>query len=710
MPNQRIISILAFSLVIVACKPRGDQSIVLADTAPAFSKEDFDKVSKFFESYCVECHGEGGEAGFTFANDMPKLASSALIKKDKPETSKIWQRMSSKSMPPSEASAFPSDEEKEIVLKWIAAGTPLTFGTATGGGRKFFLANQMLDSIAADLLKLPQADRKFMRYLTLRNLYNQSSGGVPLIKDEQLFAFRNGLSFLVNSLHWRKEVTPLTVVANTEKTVLRLDLRRYSSTVGELERLGIRGLAPSSSSWSYAKGYGLTSDAWDYLVVNDPYKISYEGKKAKFIREQTGVEFPFMRGDIFTFLASRSHNAKKPETFKFAYYQILGIEGNFEEFNRAIFGRSISEQLQDGNTSVIRSGFAVSGVSDHNRLLERHVIPSYQASVGNEAAYWLSYDFGGSIGNQHLESHPLGPKSAFQAINGGKRVFSHDGGEVIFSLPNGLHAYMLFTSAGSLLDEGPVNIVRDKKRIVVLNGVSCMDCHKMGMLEKTDTVRAHIDENRDEYTAEELEILDRLYRPLSDTQTLSNQFAYDTKTYLQAKAKTVADKDLFQGAQKYNEAIASGVPDLHDLFVSDVSTAIAASEVDLDEASFKSSLKDTPELRQILGAFLTDGKIVKRETFREFFPQLVKGLDLAKVDSTAGAIALCQGCSVKCQAQIFTPQASPLSPALFEAESKLSEGAARDGALKKCDARLSEGLKTAGYHCKVTKQCVVQNP
>lgn len=703
---KTLVGILTLLMVVTACKMRSTASKVRAFDPSAFSKNDYDTLQKFFQSHCVECHSEGGEGGFSTADNVPKLAESPIVLKGNPDSSRLWQRLAAKTMPPTEASSFPSEDEKQIVQRWIAAGAPLTFG-GDANSRKFLSAGSMLDAIAADLASLPAGDRPFTRYLTIRNLYNQRAGGVSLIKDEQLLAFRNGLSFLVNSLHWRKEVSPLAAVAGSDGTVLRLDLRKYSSTVGELDKLGIRGLATTSNAWTYDQGYGLTTSAWDSLIANDPYKVAYQGEAADAIRTQTGTLFPFMRGDIFVFLSSRSHNGDKPETFKFSYYRILGIDGNFENTNKAIFGRTIEDQLRRGDTNVVRSGFADSGVSDHNRLLERHKIPAYKADGGREAAYWLSYDFGGSVGNQHLESHPLGPRSAFGDIAGGRHAFSHDGGEVIFSLPNGLHAYMLFTAAGKLLDEGPINIVRDKKRAVVLNGISWMDCHKLGMIPKPDTVRFHIDENRAQYAEEEFAILKRLYR--QDPVVLTTQFEYDTSTYLHAKAKTKVDADQFNDEQAYNEAIALGIPDMHDLFVTDVTVAVAASEVDIDEAAFKASLESTPELRKILAAFLTGGKIVKRETFREFFPKIVSGLNLDRVAPNEERGNLCDGCSVVCKAQVFTIQNTVLSSSSFEGESTQSEPAARESALQRCNDRLTDGLRASGYHCKVVNECTVKS-
>ena len=87
--------------------------------------------------------------------------------------------------------------------------------------------------------------------------------------------------------------------------------------------------------------------------------------------------------------------------------------------------------------SVWRAGFSESKVSSNNRVVERHT-----SSYG---AYWKSYDFAGSVGKQNIFVHPIS--------------FVHDGGEVVFSLPNGLQAYYLSDSKSNRLDVAPIDIV-----------------------------------------------------------------------------------------------------------------------------------------------------------------------------------------------------------------------------------------------------------
>jgi hypothetical protein len=66
-------------------------------------------------------------------------------------------------------------------------------------------------------------------------------------------------------------------------------------------------------------------------------------------------------------------------------------------------------------------------------------------------------------------------------------AFAHDGGEIIFSLPNGLQAYMLVDGNDQRIDIGPQAVVRDPNQLSgsfeIVNGVSCMGCHKQGMID-----------------------------------------------------------------------------------------------------------------------------------------------------------------------------------------------------------------------------------
>ena len=107
-------------------------------------------------------------------------------------------------------------------------------------------------------------------------------------------------------------------------------------------------------------------------------------------------------------------------------------------------------------------------------MIERH--------ASRSGYLWTSYDFAGSRGNQNLFAFPLGP---------GPNGFQHDGGETIFSLPNGFQGYYLSSATGARIDKGPTTMVRDpsRKDSAVTTGISCMGCHDQGLRKARDEVR-----------------------------------------------------------------------------------------------------------------------------------------------------------------------------------------------------------------------------
>ncbi len=86
---------------------------------------------------------------------------------------------------------------------------------------------------------------------------------------------------------------------------------------------------------------------------------------------------------------------------------------------------------------------------------------------------------------------PLGPR--FPGNRFEDQAFVQAGGEVIFHLPNGLQGYMLARADDTRLD-GPaaIAIVRNHKETSgtpeVVNGLSCIACHKTGMKTFQDEI------------------------------------------------------------------------------------------------------------------------------------------------------------------------------------------------------------------------------
>src|SRR5262249_41207164 len=138
-----------------------------------------------------------------------------------------------------------------------------------------------------------------------------------------------------------------------------------------------------------------------------------------------------------------------------------------------------------GAGRLARAAFTGSGVSRNNRVVERQ-----RARYG---AYWKSYDFKSSVGTGNVLRLPLGPNFAGNPF-APELAFEQAGGEIIFNLPNGLQGYLLVDAKGKRIDEAPADIVEDASRTsgsgIIVNGLSCMACHKNGMIgDFRDVVR-----------------------------------------------------------------------------------------------------------------------------------------------------------------------------------------------------------------------------
>jgi hypothetical protein len=250
---------------------------------------------------------------------------------------------------------------------------------------------------------------------------------------------------------------------------------------------------------------------------------------------------------------------------------------------------------------VIRAGFNSSGVSRNNRLVERHTSPF--------GAYWKSYDFASNTGRQNLFGHPLGPGV-------GTTRFRHDGGEIIFSLPNGLQAYLLVDAQGNRIDKGPTAIVSDPKRPdrAVENGISCMSCHAKGMIEKADQIREHVEKSEKGFFKSERELILALYPP---KDKLFEAYREDAERFRQSVEATGGHL----GATEPISALAVR-------FEGELDLTLAAAEVGLPPDAFVLGVQKNALLQRFLGNLKVDGGTVQRTTFNETFARAIGELQL----------------------------------------------------------------------------------
>jgi hypothetical protein len=410
------------------------------------------KVHWIFANRCGQCHEGDYEpelhgtvslmSFFTERDDSGTiLLAEAVLDRVVRDHTDSERMPKSKGEPGEKGFRAPLTEAETAVLKeWVEAGKPKEVK------RDFISQSDVLKAILDDLNTASETQRSFFRYLTLSNLSNQTdAGGGALIPD--LDPHRAAVGKLINSLSTNAKITVPKAI-DEAKTIYRIDLRDYN--------------------WN--------EEQWEEIVSYYPYgMIGIDRQKENLIAKHTGSPMAYLRADWFTFAASQ------PPLYDQILDKLLGIDENLEGGDvhiqlDAALGVDRVENLREGR--AMRAGFQYSGVSGANRLIERHELGSHQG------AYWVSYDFTPlSAERTHdLTLAPLGPVAA-GLTDDHEHMFNHDGGEMIYHLPNGLQGYMLTTHDGKRLDRAPIEIVQDDNRQdkVILNGISCMACHDKGM-------------------------------------------------------------------------------------------------------------------------------------------------------------------------------------------------------------------------------------
>jgi hypothetical protein len=411
-----------------------------------------DQGYTFLKQYCYRCHGIDFKVPKYNVLDRDILIAKRgkdekpYITPGKPEESEIWERAGGddRDMPPSKPK--PSKEDRDLLKKWILAGAPFPGGEKE---RPFKSEKDILSAIQNHLRhKINRPDRRFQRYFTLTHLHNNKT-----VREDDLRLYRAALSKVANSLSWETAIVVPEPI-DKEGTIFHVDLRQLG--------------------WD-------RHDLWRAILKVYPYGLDYEDSQdetmqdlAKEVYDMTSSHVPYLRADWFIATASRPP----------LYHTLLELPTHAQELERKL---NVNIPKNFRNDKIARAGLTTSGVSRQNRLVERH------AASGGATYYWKSYDFKTNEDRGNLLKFPLGP--AFKVNPFPNQAFDHAGGEIIFNLPNGLQGYLLVNNKDERIDEGPIDIVRDAQETsgspTIVNGLSCMNCHKHGMISGwTDVIRA----------------------------------------------------------------------------------------------------------------------------------------------------------------------------------------------------------------------------
>lgn len=504
-----------------------------------------EKVSAVLEANCYRCHGQEGasEGGFNFVLNLEKLART-VVKPRSPAASLLYKRLSATG-----EDVMPPEGEKP---RPSAADIAIVRSWIEAGApapavakpRDFITDDSVVTMILADVRQISERSRRFQRYFTLTHLYNAG------VSEDELQTFRNAFTKLVNSLSWNTSLLVPQAIDAT-RTVFRVDIRQLN--------------------WS--------NEIWEQIEASNPYFLARTTPNALACNDLTQSKMPSVRIDWFVFAAS------KPPL----YHSVLAVPGSDRELEQMLRVNVAANIEQE---QAIRAAFNRSGVSQHNRLIEWHKSPY--------GSYWKSYDFGGSTGRQNLFEHPLGPGSEGDA-------FRHDGGEIIFTLPNGLQGYMLVDGSGKRIDQGPTRIVSDPKQLdrTVTNGVSCMSCHYTGIITKTDEVGAAVRANPKAFK-NSADIL-ALYR---DPSELAAKFDDDGKRFAGALGK-IGISSLSRSGEPVSAMALR--------FQQELDLRMAACEFGLTTEEFERRLDSADTTARALAPLRIAGGTIKRESFVAVF-------------------------------------------------------------------------------------------
>ena len=508
-----------------------------------------------FERSCFGCHGPAGSFRETLLIERNALIENGTVVPGNPNASELYDRLITtdlvKRMPFNQPQL--STQAINTIRNWILAGAPDWAATATTNVN-FISPGEILTTIEDHLMSLSSFDRAFARYFTMTHLSNAGES-VRILQE-----YRKGLYKLVNSLSWGVDVINPEPI-DPQGTIFYIDLRHYEWDV---------------------------NDGWGQLEAAYPYHISFDAPaqtalKAQLGRLQTETNSTVPSVHVDWFIATASNPP--------LYHDLLSLPLTARALETRLEVDVDRNLLNAPGVRVWRAGINDSGVSVNNRMLERH--------TSRYGAYWKSYDFAGSVGTQNIFTHPLS--------------FTHDGGEVIFNLPNGLQGYYLVNALGSRLDAAPINIVSNPAASdpTVRNGISCLGCHTEGIKFFEDQVRAVIE----------------------GTSNPSYDKAQALRLYVE---KSVMDGLLQQDMERYRTALdaTGGVFDdiepisrFHEAFQGPVSVAHAAAVLGLEAEAFLEQIRENVGLQNAGLLVLDSNGSMKRDTWTSSFRDVLFALD-----------------------------------------------------------------------------------
>jgi hypothetical protein len=326
------------------------------------------------------------------------------------------------------------------------------------------------------------------RYLTLY--------AVPPADREKLF---RADAFAANGLSFSRSFAPLTLVGDgllirLDTTRLGWDAQSRAERIAFLKRKGV----------TFAAGQ-VSADPWETLARRDPYfeasrLVPRQPTRRTVTRAQVQVDAygrqvmvnvpstetvprppVLVRGwidpDVFRLVAEYTHSAKAVLRADWFLYQTwtdrpLGLYSDFLLLpaKEADLYKVLLIDERDQRGQALTVGGATRDGASFVALGPREI-----EFLGGDLGFLArTYDF--DVNNVLKDAG--GAKDPRQRFRG---TVQHDGREIIFSLPNGLHGYYLANGNGVQVGEVPPTIARDQLKpdpeSRVINAWKCVACH-----------------------------------------------------------------------------------------------------------------------------------------------------------------------------------------------------------------------------------------
>ena len=585
------------------------------------------EVKGILDTHCGKCHGVGGAR----TDDMSFISFEALMEggtvvPGEPDKSTLYTTIVEGDMPKKAREKFPQ-AQLDSIKKWIEDGAVEWPDNGTRPPKPPITHQQIANLILADLQKQPERERPFIRYFTLSHLHN--AGESP----STMHNYRTALSKLVNSLSWDREIhNPIPI--DKDKTILRIHVRDYDWTreiwdaiSGQiqiqdlLKRQELRNWRPDLRQ---ARRANLNEIDPEDEVESYPYIIDFGNPAFPEIRKLTTTDVSYIRADWFI------AKAVKPAL----YHVILALPQTDFELEK-ILRVNVTQNIEiAAGKRIWRAGFLKSGVSDFNRIVERHKSPY--------GAYWKSYDFSSNKLQQDIFNFPLGPVTLLDEdgeqifeddARGDPTAFEHAGGELIFNLPNGLQGYFLANKDGNRIFRAPLTIVRDRenpKTPIISNGISCIRCHTKGMRafkDRAGELRLSIQGG--------IKIKGKIFKDVPDEEIFKKadrQGQHALRLYATAAVMNkLVEEDIsrFEAAMEKTGAVIGNpqeknrepIAELGDRFEEDLDIRRAAGELGFSAKKLKDQILAQEELQELGLGVLVDG-VVPREKWEENFREI----------------------------------------------------------------------------------------